>query len=39
MGLRIWVLTGDKRETAKNIGMAANIIDGDMDIMEVCFSF
>ena len=26
------MLTGDKRETAKNIGLACNLIDPDMDM-------
>ena len=29
-GIRIWVLTGDKRETAENIGFACNVIKDEM---------
>jgi len=29
-GIKVWMLTGDKRETAKNIGMACNLIEPDM---------
>jgi phospholipid-transporting ATPase len=29
-GIRIWVLTGDKRETAENIGFACNVIKEEM---------
>jgi len=30
-GIKVWMLTGDKRETAKNIGLACNLIDPDME--------
>jgi phospholipid-transporting ATPase len=29
-GIRVWMITGDKLETAKNIGLACNLIDPDM---------
>jgi len=29
-GIRVWMITGDKAETAKNIGIACNLIDPDM---------
>ena len=29
--IRIWVLTGDKQETAENIGFACNLLKDDMD--------
>mmetsp|Transcript_4962 Transcript_4962/g.11926 ORF Transcript_4962/g.11926 Transcript_4962/m.11926 type:complete len:834 (+) Transcript_4962:908-3409(+) len=29
-GIKVWMLTGDKRETAKNIAMACNLIEPDM---------
>jgi hypothetical protein len=29
-GVRVWMITGDKLETAKNIGLACNLIDPDM---------
>ncbi len=28
--LQVWMITGDKLETAKNIGLACNLIDPDM---------
>jgi len=28
--IRVWMITGDKLETAKNIGLACNLIDPDM---------
>ena len=28
-GIKIWVLTGDKKETAKTIGFSCNLLDGD----------
>jgi magnesium-transporting ATPase (P-type) len=30
-GVKIWMCTGDKRETAKNIALACNLIDPDME--------
>lgn len=33
-GIKVWMITGDKLDTAKNIGMACNLIDADM---EPCF--
>ncbi|RKP00818.1 hypothetical protein CXG81DRAFT_3170, partial [Caulochytrium protostelioides] len=32
-GLKIWVLTGDKVETAINIGFSSNLIDTEMEII------
>jgi len=29
-GIKVWMITGDKLETAKNIGLACNLIDPDM---------
>jgi len=29
-GVKVWMITGDKLETAKNIGLATNLIDPDM---------
>ena len=29
-GIKVWMITGDKLETAKNIGVACNLIDADM---------
>lgn len=29
-GIKVWMITGDKLETAKNIGIACNLIDPDM---------
>eukprot|EP00172_Hildenbrandia_rubra_P002687 Plantae.Rhodophyta-Hildenbrandia_rubra.ctg3734.p1 GENE.Plantae.Rhodophyta-Hildenbrandia_rubra.ctg3734~~Plantae.Rhodophyta-Hildenbrandia_rubra.ctg3734.p1 ORF type:complete len:934 (-),score=194.79 Plantae.Rhodophyta-Hildenbrandia_rubra.ctg3734:3824-6625(-) len=34
-GVRLWVLTGDKRETAENIGYSANLLDRRMQIIHV----
>lgn len=30
-GIKVWVLTGDKIETAMNIGVSAGLLDQDMD--------
>ena len=30
-GIKVWVLTGDKVETAINIGISAGLLDGKMD--------
>jgi magnesium-transporting ATPase (P-type) len=30
-GIKVWVLTGDKVETAMNIGVSAGLLDKDMD--------
>ncbi|PYH89087.1 phospholipid-translocating P-type ATPase [Aspergillus ellipticus CBS 707.79] len=32
-GIKLWVLTGDKIETAINIGYSCNLLNNDMDIM------
>jgi|TARA_B110000285_G_scaffold47872_1_gene54102 P-type E1-E2 ATPase len=29
-GIKVWVLTGDKIETAVNIGFSAGLLDNDM---------
>jgi hypothetical protein len=29
-GIKVWMITGDKLEAAKNIGLACNLIDPDM---------
>lgn len=34
-GVKLWVLTGDKRETAENIGYSANLLDRNMDVVHV----
>jgi P-type E1-E2 ATPase len=31
-GIKLWVLTGDKTETAINIGFACQLIDEEMEI-------
>jgi magnesium-transporting ATPase (P-type) len=31
-GIRVWMITGDKLETAKNIGIACSLIDPDMEV-------
>jgi magnesium-transporting ATPase (P-type) len=30
-GIKVWVLTGDKVETAMNIGVSAGLLDKEMD--------
>jgi P-type E1-E2 ATPase len=30
-GIKVWVLTGDKVETAINIGVSAGLLDAQMD--------
>ncbi len=37
--IKIWVLTGDKEETAINIGFACGLIDQQMEVSFVFFSF
>jgi phospholipid-translocating ATPase len=32
-GIKLWVLTGDKVETAINIGFSCNVLDNDMDLI------
>lgn len=34
-GIKLWVLTGDKRETAENIGYSANLLDREMDVVHI----
>ncbi|RUP45278.1 hypothetical protein BC936DRAFT_148374 [Jimgerdemannia flammicorona] len=34
-GIKVWVLTGDKLETAINIGFASNLLDREMNIWTV----
>ena len=34
-GIKIWVLTGDKPETAINIGYSCQLIDKSMSIMMI----
>lgn len=34
-GVKLWVLTGDKRETAENIGYSALLLDANMDVMHI----
>lgn len=33
--IKVWVLTGDKQETAKNIGFACDLLNTDMDLIEM----
>ncbi len=33
--VRLWVLTGDKRETAENIGYSANLLDRKMAVVHI----
>ena len=32
-GIRVWVLTGDKQETAINIGYSTHLINPDMEVV------
>ncbi|XP_015742260.1 phospholipid-transporting ATPase IK isoform X4 [Coturnix japonica] len=32
--IKVWVLTGDKQETAMNVGYACKLLTGDMEILE-----
>ena len=34
-GIKVWVLTGDKIETAVNIGFSAGLLNNQMDIFKV----
>lgn len=34
-GIKVWVLTGDKIETAKNIGFSACLLDNEMKLFEI----
>ena len=34
-GIKVWVLTGDKIETAKNIGFSAGLLDNEMKLFEI----
>lgn len=34
-GLRLWVLTGDKRETAENIGYSSQLLDWGMNVVHI----
>lgn len=34
-GIKLWVLTGDKVETAINIGFLCNLLNGDMELLVV----
>ena len=36
-GIKLWVLTGDKVETAINIGFSCNLLDNDMDLILLKF--
>ncbi|CAJ2504225.1 Uu.00g116190.m01.CDS01 [Anthostomella pinea] len=34
-GIKLWVLTGDKVETAINIGFSCNLLNNDMELMHI----
>ena len=34
-GIKLWVLTGDKVETAINIGFSCNLLNNDMDLLRI----
>ena len=36
-GIKLWVLTGDKVETAINIGFSCNLLDNEMDLITLKF--
>lgn len=36
-GIKVWVLTGDKVETAVNIGFSSGLLDQDMTICEMTY--
>ena len=38
-GIKVWVLTGDKIETAMNIGVSCGLLDSNMDKYIVDDSF
>ena len=33
--MKVWVLTGDKQETAINIGFSSHLIDDSMDVIAI----
>lgn len=33
VGIKVWMLTGDKLETAENIGMSCNLIQSDFKVV------
>ena len=35
-GIKTWVLTGDKVETAINIGFSSRLLDPSMELIQVC---
>ncbi len=32
-GMKVWVITGDKQETAINIGYSSRLLNGDMEVI------
>lgn len=36
-GIKLWVLTGDKVETAINIGYSCNLLDSNMELLMLRF--
>ena len=34
-GIKVWVVTGDKKETAINVGYASRLLDQDMEIISL----
>ncbi len=36
-GIKLWILTGDKRETAINVGYAAQVLTQDMELLSLDF--
>ena len=37
-GIKVWVLTGDRQETAINIGMSCRLISESMNLVRVAFT-
>ena len=35
-GVKVWVLTGDRQETAINIGMSCRLISESMNLVSIC---
>jgi len=35
MGIKLWLLTGDKMETAINIGMSSKLLSKEMNIITI----
>jgi phospholipid-transporting ATPase len=38
-GIKVWVLTGDRQETAINIGMSCRLITESMNLVRIVYLF